>query len=77
MDRARPVDPMVNFKFAVTIDDFEELGFMEVSGLVGTFDVIEYREGTDPITPRKLRGQIKFDNVVLKKGITNDTSMEE
>lgn len=69
--KARPVDPARNFKFAVNIENFGSAGFQKVSGLKDTSEVIEYREGTDPITPRKLMGQIKFENITLEKGLSN------
>lgn len=69
--RSRPVDPARNFKFAVNSKRFGSAGFHKVSGLKDTSEVIEYREGTDPITPRKLMGLVKFENITLERGLTN------
>lgn len=73
------VDPIRNFKFRVTFpsafggDAFA--GFSRVSGLKETTEPVDYREGTDPGRPRKLFGQVSFDNVVLERGITNDQEL--
>ena len=38
-----------------------------------TAQASEYREGTDRPTVRKLPGAVKYDNIVLKWGITDST----
>lgn len=75
--RSRPVDPAVNFKFQVEVDGFTSIGFHKVSGLKESSEVIEYREGTDPITMRKLPGMVKYPNLVLEKGLTDNTDFED
>ena len=64
-------DPYRNFRFRVEIDGLTLAGFSDCSGFGATTDPIEYREGGDPSYTRKLPGQTKFDNVVLKWGITD------
>lgn len=71
--RSQTADPVRNFKFEVRIDGFSSAGFQKVSGLKETSEVIEYREGTDPITPRKLMGLVKYENIVCEKGVTDST----
>ncbi len=71
--RSQTADPVRNFKFKVLVDGFSSTGFEKVSGLKETSEVIEYREGTDPITPRKLMGLVKYENIVLEKGVMNVT----
>ena len=63
-------DPYRNFRFRVEIDGISTAGFSEV--LIGptTTDVIDYREGTDPLHVRKLSGLTKFSNITLKRGMT-------
>ena len=52
--------------------------FSEVSGVDASIDVIEYREGTDPInSPRKMPGMTKYGNVTLKWGMTENMSFYE
>ena len=70
---ARP-DPLRNFRFRLEIDGIEQAGFSEVSiGALST-EPIEYREGDEPTTVRKLGGLNKYGNITLKWGMT--TSME-
>lgn len=46
------------------------IGFAEVSGLEVELQVIEYRDGSDPeYRPRKMPGQARYSNIVLKRGI--------
>ena len=66
---ARTRDPLRNYKFLVTIDGFAgQFGFKSVSGLSRSTEVIEYREGGDPATMRKIPGQTEFENIVLERG---------
>ena len=46
--------------------------FSEVSGLEVEVPPIEYRNGSEDITQRKMRGLKKFTNITLKRGITGD-----
>jgi phage tail-like protein len=64
------VDPYAQFNFIVEIDDAEVAGFTEVTGLSAESDVIEYREGHEPATVRKLPGLFKFTNITLRRGYT-------
>lgn len=70
-------DPYRNFRFRVEIDGLEQAGFSEVSGFEATFDVIEYREGNEVITPRKLPGLVKYGNISLKWGATESMELWE
>jgi phage tail-like protein len=67
-------DPYVNFNFFVEIEGITRAAFQEVSGLDSTIDVIEHREG-GATTPRKLAGQTKHANIVLKWGMTIDNQL--
>ncbi|MHA2429172.1 MAG: phage tail protein [Candidatus Hermodarchaeia archaeon] len=66
-------DPYRNFKFEVEIDGFVRAGFSKVTGLKQTIEKVEYREGGDNETPRKLPGQSTFDDVVLERGLSIDS----
>jgi phage tail-like protein len=66
-------DPYRNFKFRVEINGVP-MGFRMISGLKETTEIIEYREGGENETPRKLPGQTTFENVVLERGMAADGS---
>jgi phage tail-like protein len=64
-------DPYRGYNFLVDIDGVAVAGFREVSGLSGDGEVVNYREGTDPIlTVRKLPGLRRFANLTLRRGMT-------
>lgn len=65
-------DPFRSYRFRVEIDGIQRLGFRECSGLDSTQDPVEYREGNEIITTRKLPGLNKFSNITLKWGIADD-----
>lgn len=65
-------DPYRSYNFRVEIDGITRAGFRECSGLDTTQDPIQYREGTDPLTQRKLPGLNTYSNISLKWGITDD-----
>jgi phage tail-like protein len=71
------VDPYPNFNFLVEIDGITRAAFRECTGFDSTIDVIEYREGGDATTPRKLPGQTRHSNIVLKWGLADDTDLYE
>lgn len=67
-------DPLRNFKFLVTFlpgsgQAAIPMGFMSVSGLNLTIDVIAYREGGYNTTTQKLPGQADFSPITLSRGV--------
>lgn len=68
-------DPYRSYNFLVEIDGITRAGFREVTGLDTAQDPIEYREGTDPLTTRKISGLVKYSNITLKWGITDDAQL--
>lgn len=66
-------DPLRNFKFIVTIRPNSgaaiQLGFMSVSGLNITVDVIAYREGAYNTTTQKMPGQADFSPITMSRGV--------
>jgi phage tail-like protein len=72
-------DPYGRFNFLVEIDGVTVAGFSEASGLTTDSNVMEYRNGDENnhgvSTVRKLAGLVKFNNIVLKRGITADQSL--
>lgn len=67
-------DPYKSFRFLVEIDGIVQAGFSEVTVPESSQEPIEYREGNNSPTMRKIPGMIKYGNVVLKWGTTD--SME-
>ena len=70
-----PFDPFGSFNFVVEIEGITSAGFSECTGLDSESDVVEYREGSDDITVRKLPGLKKFSNVTLKRGVSTNTDL--
>ncbi|WP_127534646.1 phage tail protein [Paenibacillus kobensis] len=68
-------DPYRNFRFRVEIDGLQQAGFTDVTGFDSTVDVVEYREGNEVTTVRKLSGLTKYGNISLKWGITDSTEI--
>ena len=59
-------DPYSGFNFLIEIDGVTVAGFSECSGLSTETDEIEYRNGSEDITVRKLPGLRKYTNLSLK-----------
>ena len=68
-------DPYGAYNFLVEIDGITRAGFRECSGLDSSRDPIEYREGDESLTVRKLPGLVKYSNITLKWGITDDAEL--
>jgi len=69
-------DPYAQFNFLIEIDGVVKGGFSECSGLTSDTNVIDYREGNEKqLTARRLPGLMKYNNIVLKRGYTADTSL--
>jgi len=71
-------DPYSSYNFEVIVTGVSDDGkavkgsFSEVSGLEVAMDPIEYRNGSEDITMRKVPGLKKFTNITLKRGVTGD-----
>jgi len=70
-------DPFQAFRFLIEIDGITRAGFRECSGLDSSQDPVEYREGNESLTARKLPGLNKYSNISLKRGITDDKQLWE
>ncbi|MEJ8546922.1 phage tail protein [Brevibacillus borstelensis] len=68
-------DPYRKFRYRVEVDGIQQAGFSEVSGFDASVDVVEYREGNEVITPRKLPGLAKYGNITLKWGVTDSMDL--
>lgn len=73
-------DPYGGYNFEVILTGVSDDGgavkgsFAEASGLEVEVPPIEYRNGSEDITVRKIPGLKKFTNIVLKRGIIGDLS---
>lgn len=70
-------DPYSAFNFVVEIDGVAVAGFSECSGLTTESDIVEYREGNEDFTVRKLPGLKKYTNIALKRGYTASKDLFE
>jgi phage tail-like protein len=77
MATGQRVDPFFNYNFLVELDGITRATFQEVSGLDATTEPVEYREGGQNTTVRKLPGLTKYGNIVLKWGMTSDPELYE
>jgi phage tail-like protein len=68
-------DPYRNFNFVVEIDGIKQAGFSDCSGFGASTDPIEYREGGENTTVRKMPGVTKYPNISLKWGITDSRGL--
>jgi phage tail-like protein len=69
------IDPYKNFRFLVEIDGIVQAGFSECSGFGSTLEVVEYREGGEPSTVRKLPGKVTYPDITLKWGVTDSREL--
>ena len=73
MPESRVHDPAVGFRFQVLARQGDvAAGFSKVSGLRDESEVVEYREGTDPLVKRKLPGIRTFPALVMERGMMTD-----
>ena len=70
-------DPYGNFNFEVEIDGITQAGFAEVVMPEASVQVIQYREGNEPNTVRKLPGLVSYGNIILKWGCSESTELYE
>lgn len=70
-------DPYAQYNFILEVDGLTVAGFAEVGGLTMEQDIIEYREGSDTATVRKLPGLRKYGNITLKRGYTQNRELWE
>ena len=66
-------DPYRNFKFEVEVAGFTRAGFSMVEGLNQSIEIVEYREGGENETPRKMPGQSTYENLSLARGMSDDS----
>ncbi len=74
-DNNNVADPAGNYVFALEIDGIEVAQFLECSGLKTVTDIFELQEGGMNSRVHKLPGQSRWDNLVLRYGVTGDISL--
>lgn len=69
-------DPYRGFNFRLEVDGLTIAAFSEASGLIAEGDPVDYREGADMVNSvRKLTGLRKYQNIVLKRGYTQNKEL--
>ena len=69
-------DPVGELRFKAELQGVIVGNFAECTGLSAEYEVMEYQPGGAP-SPVKLRGAIKYPNIVLKRGYTTATELWE
>src|SRR5712671_270981 len=77
MARASRFDPYRTFKFRVRFGDTTVAGVTKVSALTRTVTPTELKEAGDLLSPRNSPGTVRYDDVVLEKGLSMDNAFED
>jgi len=75
MANGQRIDPYKNFRYLVEIEGIVQAGFSEASGFGSDVEVVEYREGGDTPTVRKLPGKTSYPDISLKWGVTDSRDL--
>lgn len=70
-------DPYRNFKFKVKWDSEYVAGLSKCSALKKTTEMVEWWDGGDLSTSRKLPGKTSYEAITLEAGVTHDTAFED
>ena len=63
-------DYITSYLFKLSIDGVTETYFQEIDGITGQIEVLEYQEGGENTMTHKLPGATRFQNLVLRRGVT-------
>ena len=69
--------PIGELAFTVEIPGYTIGRFAECAGLTVEYEVLEYQEGGQNDFVHKLRGRVKYPNVTLKRGLTEEQGLLE
>ena len=71
-------DPYKSYRFQVYIGQSTTpvAGVSKVSGLKRSSDVVEYKQGGDPLTLKGL-GRTKYEPITLERGVTHSTEFSD
>lgn len=75
MATGQRVDPYRNFRFLVEIDGIVQAGFSECSSFGSNVEIVEYREGGDVATVRKLPAKVSYPDISLKWGVSDSREL--
>ncbi len=70
-------DPYHSYKFRVKWNDQYVAAVSKVSGLNRTTQVVTWRSGGDPSSPRRMPGQSEFAAITLERGVTHDVAFQQ
>lgn len=73
----RETDPLLSFNFTVETGGVLQAFFNECTGLNSEVQAVEYRNGDDPSTMRKIPGLVKYGNITLKRGLIDSPDFIE
>jgi phage tail-like protein len=69
--RTNPVDPYMNFRFAVEFDQVTRGGFNKVKGVSREVKVETYHEGGQNEFEHKFASQTTYGNLTLERGVVD------
>jgi phage tail-like protein len=71
-------DPYKNYRFLVYFGETSTpvAGVSRVTGLRRSSDVIEYREGGNPVVLKGI-GRTRYEPITMERGVTHDTEFED
>lgn len=75
MSTSDRTDPYLDYRFLIEIDSLIVGGFSEVSGLEVKMEPESYEEGGVNRFTHQLPTRLKYENLVLKRGLTNDMQL--
>jgi phage tail-like protein len=69
------MDPLTNFPVSRGDRWNQQPAFMECPGLGSLIEVVDSREGSEPVTVRKIPGKVSYRDIVLKWGVTTSRDL--
>ena len=69
------VDPLGDLGFTVSVGERQIGRFAECTGLAAEYETLEYAEGGNNAYVHRLRGAVRFPNVTLRRGVTNEDGL--
>jgi phage tail-like protein len=72
-------DPLTGYHFYLELDGIVDAQFRECSGLDSESNIIEHKEAAKGgvTVIKKVPGELKWSNIVLKRGVTQDRRLWE
>jgi phage tail-like protein len=69
--------PYPNVRFLLEIEGLETAGFSGCRLGASTTEVLSYRAGNEPPTPRKLPGTTDYEAITLERGVGDGTTLAD